>query len=128
MIINKRKKKKGFTLIELIAVIAILAILGAILVPKIGGYSQKATNAKVQADAKIVLTGISAYNAENAGTAIASLDAAAKTLLVPYCDVPGYLVQTPTALTIAKVEIIASGDTTKFTASKTASAYTVVVP
>ena len=32
------KKKKGFTLIELMAVIAIVAILAAVLVPTVSGY------------------------------------------------------------------------------------------
>ena len=32
------KKKKGFTLIELMAVIAIIAILAAVLVPTVSGY------------------------------------------------------------------------------------------
>jgi type IV pilus assembly protein PilA len=62
MIINKKKKKKGFTLIELIAVIAILAILGAVLVPKISGYSLSAKQAKAIADAKIIVSAVSAYN------------------------------------------------------------------
>ena len=58
------KKKKGFTLIELIAVIAILAILGAVLVPKFMGYSNKAKVSKVQSNARIVLNAIQAYNSD----------------------------------------------------------------
>lgn len=37
-----RKNKKGFTLIELIVVIAILGILAAVMIPKIGGFTEKA--------------------------------------------------------------------------------------
>lgn len=43
----ENKKKKGFTLIELIIVIAIIAILAAIAVPKFG---QIAKNANIKAD------------------------------------------------------------------------------
>ncbi|OPX50862.1 type II secretion system protein [Clostridium thermobutyricum] len=38
----KNKKKKGFTLIEMVAVVAIIGILAAILVPKITGYMKEA--------------------------------------------------------------------------------------
>ena len=38
----KSKKKKGFTLIEMVAVVAIIGILAAILVPKITGYMKEA--------------------------------------------------------------------------------------
>jgi type IV pilus assembly protein PilA len=41
------KKKKGFTLIELIIVIAVIGIVAAIAVPKFGNIQK---NAKVQAD------------------------------------------------------------------------------
>lgn len=42
----KNKKKKGFTLVELIAVIAIIGILAAIIVPMIGRYTEKAKISK----------------------------------------------------------------------------------
>lgn len=60
----KNNKKKGFTLIELIAVIAILAILGFILVPNILGYRAKAEKANIQSSAKTLLNAFRAYNSD----------------------------------------------------------------
>lgn len=63
---SKKNKKKGFTLIELIIVIAILAILGAILVPQITGYTNKAKKSKAAADATTVCHAVATYNADAA--------------------------------------------------------------
>ena len=40
--LKSKKKKKGFTLIELVAVLAIIAILSAAFVPKVGNYITEA--------------------------------------------------------------------------------------
>lgn len=62
--IKVKTKKKGFTLIEVIAVIAILAILGAILVPNVLGYRKKAEKSNIQTSAKTIMSAIEAYNSD----------------------------------------------------------------
>lgn len=59
-----KKRKKGFTLIELIAVIAILVILGAILVPNVLGYRKKAEKSNIQTSAKTLIKAIDTYNSD----------------------------------------------------------------
>ena len=65
-----KKKKKGFTLIELIAVIAILAILAAIAVPRVIAYVDKSKKTAVQTTATTI------YNAAEAAYNDGTLDPA----------------------------------------------------
>ena len=55
-----KKKKKGFTLIELIAVIAILAILAVVAVPRVIKYVDKSKRVAIQTEASTI------YNAAEA--------------------------------------------------------------
>lgn len=57
---NKRNKKKGFTLIELIIVIAIIAILAAIAVPAFGQIRQNANASADLANARTMFSVVSA--------------------------------------------------------------------
>ncbi|MGL5979020.1 MAG: type IV pilin protein [Erysipelotrichaceae bacterium] len=48
---NKKNKKKGFTLVELIVVIAILGVLAVIMIPSFTGYVAKASNTRAHSEA-----------------------------------------------------------------------------
>ncbi|QUH21667.1 type II secretion system protein [Alkaliphilus sp. B6464] len=48
------KNQKGFTLVELIVVIAILGILGAIAVPKFGGFKETAAEKADEATMDVI--------------------------------------------------------------------------
>lgn len=50
----RKKKKKGFTLVELIAVVAILAILAAVAVPRVVGYVDKSKKVAIQTTASTI--------------------------------------------------------------------------
>jgi prepilin-type N-terminal cleavage/methylation domain-containing protein len=51
-----KKKKNGFTLVELIVVLVILAILAAILVPALLGYIDRAKNQQIVLNARSCMT------------------------------------------------------------------------
>lgn len=64
-----KKKKKGFTLIELIAVIAILAILAVIAVPRVIKYVDKSKQVAIQTEAATIYNAAeAAYNDGRLGT------------------------------------------------------------
>lgn len=52
----KKRKKKGFTLIELIVVIAIIAIIALVAIPKVMGYQDSAKEKTDIANAKTIAT------------------------------------------------------------------------
>ena len=49
---EKKKSKRGFTLVELIVVLVILAILAALLIPALTGYIDKARKSQVVAETR----------------------------------------------------------------------------
>lgn len=58
-----KKKKKGFTLIELMAVIAIIAILAAVLVPTVTGYINRSKKTAIITQVRNVVSAVETHNA-----------------------------------------------------------------
>lgn len=92
-LVKKSKSNKGFTLIELIVVIAIIAILALILVPRFGGFTERA---KVSADAASIKTIETAVQTMIAGGELSgdgSFDINNKTLVANITGVTGSAIQ-----------------------------------
>ena len=96
----KNKKKKGFTLIELIIVIAIIAILAAVAIPKFSSISKDAKIKSDIANAKTISNAVSALIAEGeinipaASTVTINVDGAATE--GDALDIVNYLQNVPT--------------------------------
>lgn len=73
------KKRKGFTLVEIIVVLVILAITAAILVPAFVGYIDKANETKAIAETRLCVVSAQALMTENYG--------ANRTIIPAYADI-----------------------------------------
>ena len=61
--LTKKRKKKGFTLIELMAVVAIIAILAVVLVPTVTGYINRSKKVAIVSQVRIAIGAIETHNA-----------------------------------------------------------------
>ena len=69
-----KKKKPGFTLIELIVTLAIIAMLTVVLTPKLAGYITEARKTQLLSQMRSVVIGAESYNVKETSTPIESED------------------------------------------------------
>lgn len=75
-------KKRGFTLVELMAVVAIIAILAVVLVPTVTGYINRAKKIEVISQTRIAVNAVKMSNAMGSGVYYINEDASCKILKV----------------------------------------------
>lgn len=61
---EKARKGRGFTLVELLVVIVVLAVLAAIVLPKFMNSSQRSKESALRSDLKLIRNAISMFQAD----------------------------------------------------------------
>ncbi|HAS73023.1 MAG TPA: ABC transporter ATP-binding protein [Clostridiales bacterium UBA8960] len=100
MKVLKKKRKGGFTLIELIVVIAILGILAAIMIPRFTNFQERAHKTQVVTDSKQIATAIEALLTEGTLAALATTTDAATIAANPVVVLSGVTATRIESLTI----------------------------
>ena len=72
--INKKRNKKGFTLVELVVVIAILGILVALAVPRLTGARDNAAKNAHNSNVRMIEGAVEIYRAEHGADAEPTLE------------------------------------------------------
>ena len=71
--LSRKKRRNGFTLVEIILVIVIIGIMAAIILPKFAGKTDSAKIAKTKANLASIRSALRLYQSDNSGTYPAAL-------------------------------------------------------
>lgn len=63
-LMERAKRRKGFTLVELLVVIVVLAVLAAIVLPKFMNSSKRSKESALRSDLKLIRNAISLFQAD----------------------------------------------------------------
>ncbi|MFU7515743.1 prepilin-type N-terminal cleavage/methylation domain-containing protein [Clostridium sp. HCS.1] len=120
--LKNKKKKKGFTLIELIIVIAIIAILAAIAIPKFGDIRKDAAYKSDIANAKTIANAATTLLADQTLTELIYVDEE----ITSGNKIEEYLQNPPKPKTKGYAQFVVeiSGDTVTVSMTKTAGSNT----